>query len=41
MRLNPGDKERITQNAFDNIEVVDIVVATKDSIATVLSYKVH
>src|SRR5688500_962274 len=39
MRLNPGDRVRINQNAFDNIEVVDILVATKDSVATVLSYK--
>jgi hypothetical protein len=39
MRLNPGDKVRITQNAFDNIDVVNILVATKGSIGTVLSYE--
>jgi len=39
MRLNPGDKVRITQHAFENNQVVDILVATKDSVGTVLSYK--
>jgi hypothetical protein len=39
MKLRPGDKVRITNTAFDcSVDVVDIVIATQDSIATVLSY---
>jgi hypothetical protein len=39
MKLLPGDKVRITNTAFDcSVDVIDIVVATQDSIATVLSY---
>ena len=39
MKLCPGDKVRITKTAFElSVDVVDIVEATKGSIATVLSY---
>jgi hypothetical protein len=39
MKLRSGDKVRIIGTAFDcSTDVVDIVVATKGSIATVLSY---
>jgi len=38
MRLLPGDKVRITQHFFDNIDVVDLIIATKGSTGTVLSY---
>jgi len=39
MRLNPGDKVRITKNALENIDVQVIIAAIKDSIGTVLSYE--
>jgi hypothetical protein len=38
-KLHPGDRVRITNTAFDcSVDVIDIVVATQDSIATILSY---
>lgn len=40
MKLRPGNKVRISDTAFDcSIDVMTFVVATKDSIATVLSYE--
>jgi hypothetical protein len=39
MKLHPGDKVRVTNTAFDCSEdVIDIVVATQDSIATIMSF---
>lgn len=39
MKLRPGNKVRITDTAFDcSVDVMSFVVATKGSIATVLSH---
>jgi hypothetical protein len=39
MRLKPGDRVRITAYLFENIDEINLLAATKDSIGTVLSYQ--